>query len=113
VVPVEEGELQNIERAVGKRLPRVAVRDFDYSAKPEGQLEVPLAERIAAIRARKADDRVRAKANEARRGGAGASAGAGANRSGSGRPGESKRSGGRSRGGSSSSRGGGGDRGGR
>ena len=67
VAPEEEGDLKNIERAIGKRLPRVTVPDFDYSAKATPQLEVPLAERIAAIRARKAEDRTRAKANEARR----------------------------------------------
>ncbi len=67
VSPEEEGELRAIERAVGKRLPRVIVPDFDYQAKPTGQLEVPLGERIAAIRAKKAEDRERAKAKEARR----------------------------------------------
>ena len=41
VSPEEEGELRSIERAVGKRLPRVTVPDFDYTAKPEGQLEIP------------------------------------------------------------------------
>jgi ATP-dependent RNA helicase RhlE len=68
VAPDEEGELRGIERAIGKRLPRVTVPGFDYSAKPEGVLEVPLAERIAAIRARKAEDRARAKAKAERRG---------------------------------------------
>ncbi len=67
VAPEEEGDLKSIERAIGKRLPRVTVPDFDYSAKATPQLEIPLAERIAAIRARKAEDRARAKANEARR----------------------------------------------
>jgi ATP-dependent RNA helicase RhlE len=71
VSPEEEGDLRGIERAVGKRLPRVTLPDFDYHAKPEGQLEVPLEERIAAIRAKKADDRVRAKANAERRESAG------------------------------------------
>ena len=42
------------------------VPDFDYSARPEGKLEVPLAERIAAIRARKAEDRARSEAKAAR-----------------------------------------------
>jgi ATP-dependent RNA helicase RhlE len=65
----EEGELRSIERAIGKRLPRVTVPDFDYSARPEGQLEVPQAERIAAIRARKAEERARAKAKLERRAG--------------------------------------------
>jgi len=68
VAPEEEGELRGIERAVGKRLPRVTVPDFDYHAKSEQRFEVPLAERIAAIRARKAEDRARAKAKAERRG---------------------------------------------
>jgi ATP-dependent RNA helicase RhlE len=67
VAPDEEGDLRRIERAVGKRLPRVTVPDFDYAARPEGQLEVPLQERIAKIRAEKALARERAKAKEARR----------------------------------------------
>ena len=67
VAPQEEGELRAIERAIGKRLPRVTVPDFDYSARAEGQLEVPLAERIAAIRARKAEERARSKAKADRR----------------------------------------------
>ncbi|MFL5495435.1 MAG: DEAD/DEAH box helicase [Gemmatimonadales bacterium] len=67
VSPEEEGDLRNIERAVGKRLPRVTVPDFDYNAKPQARFEVPLAERIAAIRAKKAEDRVRAKAKAERR----------------------------------------------
>jgi ATP-dependent RNA helicase RhlE len=67
VSPEEEGELRGIERVVGKRLPRVTVPDFDYTAKPEARFEVPLAERIAAIRAKKTEDRARSKAKEARR----------------------------------------------
>jgi ATP-dependent RNA helicase RhlE len=67
VAPEEEGELRAIERAIGRRLPRVVVPDFDYHARPETKLEVPLAERIAQIRAKKAEDRDRAKANAARR----------------------------------------------
>src|SRR5439155_10923934 len=67
VSPEEEGELREIERAVGRRLPRVTVPDFDYHARPEARLQVPLAERIAQIRAKKAEDRERAKAKIARR----------------------------------------------
>jgi ATP-dependent RNA helicase RhlE len=59
--PQEQGDLAAIERAIGKRLPRVTVPDFDYNARTEARLEVPLAERIAAIRARKAEERARAK----------------------------------------------------
>jgi len=65
--PEEENELRAIERAVGKRLPRVMVPDFDYHAKPAMRLEIPLAERIAAIRAKKAEDRARAAAKAERR----------------------------------------------
>ena len=75
VAPDEEADLRAIERAVGKRLPRVTLPDFDYSAKTEGQLEVPIGERIAAIRARKAEERARAKVNAERRA-AGAARGA-------------------------------------
>jgi ATP-dependent RNA helicase RhlE len=67
VAPDEEGDLRSIERAIGKRLPRVTVPDFDYRARPEAQLEMPHAERIAAIRARKSEERLRAKANAERR----------------------------------------------
>ena len=67
VSPEEEGDLREIERAIGGSLPRVTVPDFDYRATPEAQLEMPLAERIAQIRAKKAEDRERAKAKAARR----------------------------------------------
>jgi superfamily II DNA/RNA helicase len=67
VSPNEEGDLRGIERHIGQRLPRQKVSGFDYDSKPEEQFEVPLAERIAAIRARKAEDRTRAKANAERR----------------------------------------------
>ncbi len=63
----EEGDLRDIERAVGRRLPRVTVPDFDYAARPPAKLEVPLAQRIAEIRARKREDRARANVNAARR----------------------------------------------
>ena len=67
VAPEEEGEIRAIERAINRRLPRVIVPDFDYTKKTEARFEVPLAERIAQIRARKADDRARAKAKAERR----------------------------------------------
>ena len=47
----EEADLQRIERAIGKRLPRVTVPDFDYNAAPTERLEIPLAERLATMRA--------------------------------------------------------------
>ncbi len=63
----EESEIRSIERVLGKRLPRVTIPDFDYKAKAAVALEVPIAERIAAIRARKSDERARAKEKAARR----------------------------------------------
>ena len=67
VAPDEEGDLRAIERAIGKTLPRVTLPDFDYRARPHTRLEIPLGERIAAIRARKAAERARGKANAQRR----------------------------------------------
>ncbi|MCU0618487.1 MAG: DEAD/DEAH box helicase [Gemmatimonadaceae bacterium] len=78
VAPDEEGELRAIEKAIARRLPRVTVPDFDYAMKPAAPLEIPLADRIKEIRARKAEERKRAAekaerraAAEAARGGAG------------------------------------------
>ncbi|MCC7415942.1 MAG: DEAD/DEAH box helicase [Acidobacteria bacterium] len=67
VSPEEEGDLRAIEKAIHARLPRVTVPGFDYAARVEARLEVPLAQRIAEIRARKAQERARAAANAARR----------------------------------------------
>jgi ATP-dependent RNA helicase RhlE len=68
VAPEDEGDIRAIERAINKRLPRVTIPDFDYQARAEQRLEVPHAQRIAEIRARKADERQRAKVNAERRG---------------------------------------------
>ncbi|HEX5438709.1 MAG TPA: DEAD/DEAH box helicase [Gemmatimonadaceae bacterium] len=67
VSPEEERDLRAIERAIGKRLPRVTLPGFDYDAEPTTRFEVPLAERIAAIRARKAEERARAREKAERR----------------------------------------------
>jgi ATP-dependent RNA helicase RhlE len=67
VAPEESDDLRAIERAIGKPLPRVTLPDFDYKAQPTTKLEIPLKERIAKLRAQRADDRVRAKAKEERR----------------------------------------------
>jgi ATP-dependent RNA helicase RhlE len=61
VSPDEEGDLRAIERAIGRRLPRVTLPDFDYSSRPTERFEVPIGERIAEIRKRKAEERARAK----------------------------------------------------
>jgi ATP-dependent RNA helicase RhlE len=67
VSPEEEGDLTRIERAVGQKVPRVKLDGFDYTAAEEAPLETPLKDRIAAIRARKAEERARAAAKKARR----------------------------------------------
>jgi ATP-dependent RNA helicase RhlE len=67
VAPDEESDLRDIEKAIGRRLPRVTVPDFDYSARPADKFEVPIAQRIAEIRARKREERQRAEINAARR----------------------------------------------
>jgi len=91
VSPQEEKEVRAITKAVGKEIPRVTLPDFDYKAKPEERFEVPIGERIAEIRARKAEDRKRAQAkkerkerNLAQQGGSGSrsTAGSGSGRSG-------------------------------
>jgi ATP-dependent RNA helicase RhlE len=70
VAPQEESDWRAIERAIGKALPRVTLPDFDYQARSARPLEIPHAQRIAAIRARKADERARARKNAERRGAA-------------------------------------------
>jgi ATP-dependent RNA helicase RhlE len=57
----EAAELHAIERAVGARLSRRTVEGFDYEARTAERFEIPLQERIAAIRARRAEERARAK----------------------------------------------------
>jgi ATP-dependent RNA helicase RhlE len=61
VSPEEEADLRAIERAVGKRIPRLTLAGFDYQTTPKERFEVPLAERIADIRKRKQEERARAK----------------------------------------------------
>jgi len=61
VSPDEERLVKAIEKAIDKRLRRVTVSGFDYAAKPTGRFEVPIGERIAEIRKRKAEDRERSR----------------------------------------------------
>jgi len=56
-----------IERTIKTRIDQVKLENFDYNAKPEQQLEVPIAQRIAEIRAYKAACRARAAEKQARR----------------------------------------------
>jgi ATP-dependent RNA helicase RhlE len=102
VSPDEERDLQAIERAVGKKLRRVTLEGFDYRARPAERFEVPIGERIAEIRRRKADERARARekadrkaqreAEEAgRRGGSAGRSGGGGGKGGAGRDGRPSR----------------------
>ena len=72
--PEEAEDLRSIERAIGKPLPRVTIPDFDYTARSTTKLEIPIGERIAKIRAQRADERARARDKDARRAAAPASA---------------------------------------
>jgi ATP-dependent RNA helicase RhlE len=51
VAPEEESDLRGIEKAIGKRLPRITLPGFDYSKRPAEKLEVPLGQRLAQMRA--------------------------------------------------------------
>jgi ATP-dependent RNA helicase RhlE len=57
VAPSEEADLRTIERAIGTRIPRVTLPDFDYGQRPAERLEIPLADRLAAMRAQRAGAR--------------------------------------------------------
>ena len=69
VSPEEEADLKAIEKAIGKRITRLTVAGFDYASLPRERFEVPIAERIAEIRKRKAGG-ARAGQGEARAEGA-------------------------------------------
>ncbi len=74
VSPDEEMDMRAIEKAIGMKVDRRALPDFDYKQKATEALEIPLAERIAEIRGRKADDRARAREKQARAAGHGSPA---------------------------------------
>jgi len=57
VSPGEEGDLRTIERAIGTRIPRATLPDFDYEQRQAERLEIPLADRLAAMRAQRAGQR--------------------------------------------------------
>jgi len=56
----ESDEFRKIERHISTKIERVTLEGFDYQAKPQEALEIPIAQRIAAIRARNAENRARA-----------------------------------------------------
>ncbi|CAN5598916.1 DEAD/DEAH box helicase [soil metagenome] len=101
VSPEEESDLRAIERAVGRSIEKRMVEGFDYTARVEERLEVPIGERIAEIRARKSEERRRAKVNAERRAAAQADGGSKKLETGSGQGQRRRRRGGRSGGGRS------------
>ncbi len=57
----ETSDLHAIERVLGSRLPRRKVEGFDYDRKTSEKLEIPLAERLAKMRAERAGARERTR----------------------------------------------------
>ena len=67
VSPCEESDFRQIDRRSPERIKRVKLEGFDYNRTQEETLEIPLAQRIATIRAKKAEDRARSAAKAAAR----------------------------------------------
>jgi len=63
----EAADLSRIERHIGRRIPRERLAGFDYEGVPGERFEVPIGERIAEIRKRKAEERARSKARAERK----------------------------------------------
>jgi len=59
VSPEEEANVRGIERAVGRSIVRRTLEDFDYGAPEEERFEVPVGERVAALKARRKRERQR------------------------------------------------------
>ena len=76
--PDDEQAISAIEHAVGRRIERRKLAGFDYTVQPSGRLEVPIADRIAAMRTQKSQERARSKSNAERRARTGAAWGGGA-----------------------------------
>lgn len=68
VSPDEMYDFGQIERTIKTRIEQVKLENFDYSSKPAEALEVPLAQRIAEIRAYKSACRAKAAAKQNRSG---------------------------------------------
>jgi len=63
VSPSEEADVRGIERAIGRKLPRLTLPGFDYTKRPAQKLEIPLNERLARMRKERASGRRRAAEN--------------------------------------------------
>ncbi|MDP2724762.1 MAG: DEAD/DEAH box helicase, partial [Syntrophales bacterium] len=61
VSPDEEKTLRSIEQILGRCIPRHKIPGFDYTNKPLERFEIPLDERITAIRTRRIEERARQK----------------------------------------------------
>jgi ATP-dependent RNA helicase RhlE len=59
VSPDEENSFRSIEQGLGRRMPRETIPDFNYKKKPLDRFEIPLNERITAIRDRRTRERNR------------------------------------------------------
>lgn len=93
----EEGAIRGLERAAGRSIEQRIVKGFDYNARNEERLEVPLEERLAAFRARRANERARAAARAERAGATKTSKRPQARHSPAGTPATTDREGGKSR----------------
>jgi ATP-dependent RNA helicase RhlE len=62
VSPAEERTFRSIEQNIGRDVPREKVSGFNYDKKPTERFEIPLAERLTAIRSRRKTEQARAKA---------------------------------------------------
>ncbi len=71
VSPGEEADMRRIEGAIGKRLPRITVPDFDYKAVPAGRLEASSAERREKARTNRTSHGGRGGSGSGRSGGSG------------------------------------------
>ncbi len=67
VSPEEESGVRAIESALGRRIERRTLDGFDYDASPAERFEVPIGERVAAMRAQRSNGRARSRANGTRR----------------------------------------------
>ncbi len=67
VAPEEETSVTRIERAIGKRIPRVRLDGFDYTKRTHEKLEIPLGLRLAAIRGQRGNGNGRPRRNTSRR----------------------------------------------
>ena len=71
VTPEDRSLVQAIERKVGQSIERRTLPDFDYTSKTAEPLEVPLEQRLAKMRAERAEARRRKAEKAERTGGAG------------------------------------------